>query len=193
MMENYYSRKTVYANSDLETNQLLSEFREGNTNAFSKLYSMHVNLLYSYGCKLTTDMELLKDCIQEVFIKIYNKRMELDTVANFKSYILISLKNKLCDESRKRVNLSDVAVENLDVVSGDNVEKDYIANEKEQMDNAFVARMLDQLSPRQRKAIVLYYIEEKKYEDICVIMDMNYQSVRNLIHRGISKLRTTAA
>lgn len=192
-MENYYSRKTVYANSDLETIQLLSEFREGNTNAFSKLYSMHVNLLYSYGCKLTTDMELLKDCIQEVFIKIYNKRMELDTVANFKSYILISLKNKLCDESRKRVNLSDVAVEDLDVVSGDNVEKDYIANEKEQMDNAFVARMLDQLSPRQRKAIVLYYIEEKKYEDICVIMDMNYQSVRNLIHRGISKLRTTAA
>jgi len=99
----------------------------------------------------------------------------------------------LCDESRKRVNLSDVSVDELDIISADNVEKDYIANEKEQTDNAYVTRMLDQLSPRQRKAIVLYYIEEKKYEDICVIMDMNYQSVRNLIHRGISKLRTFAA
>ncbi|HEY6913933.1 MAG TPA: RNA polymerase sigma factor [Paludibacter sp.] len=192
-MENNYSKKATYVNSDSETVQLLAEFREGNTAAFSKLYNMYVNLLYSYGCRLTTDMELLKDCIQEVFIKIYNKRTELDTVANFKSYILISLKNKLCDESRKRVNLSDVAVEELDVVSSDNVEKDYIAYEKEQLDNAFVTRMLDQLSPRQRKAIILYYIEEKKYEDICVIMDMNYQSVRNLIHRGISKLRTFAA
>jgi RNA polymerase sigma factor (sigma-70 family) len=192
-MENNYSKKSTYANADSETIQLLADFHAGNTAAFSKLYNMYVNLLYSYGCKLTTDMELLKDCIQEVFIKIYNKRTELDTVANFKSYILISLKNKLCDESRKRVNLSDVSVDELDVVSSDNVEKDYIANEKEQMDNAFVTRMLDQLSPRQRKAIVLYYIEEKKYEDICVIMDMNYQSVRNLIHRGISKLRTFAA
>jgi len=119
--------------------------------------------------------------------------MELDTVANFKSYILISLKNKLCDESRKRVNLSSVAVEDLEIVSNDNIEKDYIANEKAALDNVFVTKMLDQLSPRQRKAIILYYIEEKKYEDICEIMQMNYQSVRNLIHRGISKLRTCAA
>lgn len=192
-MENNYPKKATYVNADSETAQLLAEFREGNTVAFSRLYNLHVNLLYSYGCRLTTDMELLKDCIQEVFIKIYNKRTELDTVANFKSYILISLKNKLCDESRKRVNLSDVSVDELDVISSDNVEKDYIAYEKEQLDNAFVTRMLDQLSPRQRKAIVLYYIEERKYEDICVIMDMNYQSVRNLIHRGISKLRTFAA
>jgi RNA polymerase sigma factor (sigma-70 family) len=192
-MENNYLKKSPYVNCDVQTAEYLSDFINGDTAAFSKLYNLHVNMLYNYGCKLTTDVELLKDCIQEVFIKIYNKRLELDTVANFKSYIIISLKNKLCDESRKRVNLSDVAVEDLDVVSNDNIEKDYIANEKEMLDGVFVSKMLDQLSPRQRKAIILYYIEEKKYEDICAIMNMNYQSVRNLIHRGISKLRTCAA
>jgi len=191
-MENSYSLKASYLNTDVQTSELLGNFINGDTTAFSKLYNLHVNLLYNYGCKLTTDVELLKDCIQEVFIKIYNKRTELDTVANFKSYIIISLKNKLCDESRKRVNLSDVAVDELDVVSSDNIEKDYIDNEKELLDNAFVTKILDQLSPRQRKAIVLYYIEEKKYEEICIIMDMNYQSVRNLIHRGISKMRVCA-
>ena len=192
-MENKYTTNYVINKADVETSEVLSAFIEGDKTAFSKLYNMHVNLLYNYGCKLTTDIELLKDCIQEVFIKIYNKRTELTTVANFKSYIIISLKNKLCDESRKRVNLSDVSVEELDLVSGYNVEKDYITNEKEMLDNAFVTKILDQLSPRQRKAIVLYYIEERKYEEICVLMDMNYQSVRNLIHRGISKLRTCVA
>ena len=192
-MENNYTNTTCYTNNESLTSETLTAFVQGDISAFSKLYNMHVKLLYNYGCKLTTDIELLKDCIQEVFIKIYNKRTELDTVSNFKSYIIISLKNKLCDESRKRVNLSDVSVDELDVVSTDNVEKDYIAYEKEKQDNFFVARMLEQLSPRQRKAIVLYYIEEKKYDEICVIMNMNYQSVRNLIHRGISKLRTYAA
>ena len=191
-MENSYSLKSPYLNTDVQTSELLGNFINGDTAAFSKLYNMHVNLLYNYGCKLTTDVELLKDCIQDVFIKIYNKRTELDTVANFKSYIIISLKNKLCDESRKRVNLSDVAVEELDIISGDNIEKDYIDNEKEMLNNVFVNKILDQLSPRQRKAIVLYYIEEKKYEEICVLMEMNYQSVRNLIHRGISKMRSCA-
>ena len=33
-------------------------------------------------------------------------------------------------------------------------------------------RLLDQLSPRQREALTLYYIEEKKYEDICEIMNI---------------------
>ena len=191
-MENNYTNKSPYLNTDVQTSELLSNFINGDTAAFSKLYNLHVNLLYNYGCKLTTDVELLKDCIQDVFIKIYNKRTELDTVANFKSYIIISLKNKLCDESRKRVNLSDVAVEELDVVSSDNIERDYIDNENEILNNVFVTKILDQLSPRQRKAIILYYIEEKKYEEICIIMEMNYQSVRNLIHRGISKMRTCA-
>jgi len=192
-MENNYLRKSPLSDSDTQTALLLSNFIEGDVSAFSKLYDMYVNLLYNYGYRLTTDIELLKDCIQDVFIKIYNKRTELNTVINFKSYLLISLKNKLCDESRKRVNLSDVAVDELDIVSSDNIEKDYIAYEKEKMDNTFINKMLDQLSPRQRKAIVLYYIEEKKYEDICAIMEMNYQSVRNLIHRGILKLRVCAA
>ena len=191
-MENTYTNKSPYLNTDVQTSELLGNFINGDVASFSKLYNLHVNLLYNYGCKLTTDVELLKDCIQDVFIKIYNKRTELDTVANFKSYIIISLKNKLCDESRKRVNLSDVAVEELDVISSDNIENDYIDNEKEMLNNIFVTKILDQLSPRQRKAIVLYYIEEKKYEEICLLMDMNYQSVRNLIHRGISKMRSYA-
>lgn len=191
-MEITYLKNSSNVNADTDTMQLLHEFRNGNISAFSKLYHIHVNMLFNYGSRLTTDSELLKDCIQEVFIKIYNKRTELDAVLNFKSYLLISLKNKLCDESRKRIHLSDVAVDELHIVSTDNIEKDYIAAEKVNYTNSFIARMLDKLSPRQRNAIELYYIEEKKYEDICVIMDMNYQSVRNLIHRGMLKLRACA-
>jgi len=191
-MENNYPKKTISTESDDQTNELLTEFRNGNVAAFSKLYNLHVNVLYNYGYRLTTDAELLKDCIQEVFIKIYNKQNELEGIQNFRSYLIISLKNKLCDESRKRIHLSDVAVEELDIVSSDNVEHNYIANEKEKNNHAFIGRLLDKLSPRQRKAIELYYIEEQKYEDICVAMQMNYQSVRNLIHRGMLKLRTCA-
>lgn len=190
-MENIYTKRVASETVDT-TNELLQQFVNGNHAAFSKLYNLHVNMLYNYGCRLTTDMELLKDCIQDVFIKIYNKQNELDTVQNFKSYLLISLKNKLCDESRKRIHLSDAAVEELDVMATENVESDYIAAEKVHQTNSFVARMLDKLSPRQRTAIEMYYIEEQKYEDICVAMQMNYQSVRNLIHRGMLKLRACA-
>jgi len=189
-MEQDYKNRSV--NPDILSSQLFEAFKKGDINAFSGLYDMHVNLLFNYGIRLTTDKELLKDCIQEVFVKIYNKRNELEAVQNIKSYLIISLKNKLCDESRKRIHLSDIAVDEIDIISGDNVENCYIAIEKEKTDSAFIAKLMSKLSMRQRKAIELYYFEERKYEDICEIMEMNYQSVRNLIHRGMVKLRSCA-
>ncbi|MCI6550774.1 MAG: sigma-70 region 4 domain-containing protein, partial [Prevotella sp.] len=38
----------------------------------------------------------------------------------------------------------------------------------------------------------LYYMEEKPYDEICRIMQMNYHSVRNLVHRGMLRLRAAA-
>ena len=48
------------------------------------------------------------------------------------------------------------------------------------------------LPPKERSAITLYYLEERKYDEICGIMHMNYHSVRNLMHRGMLKLREAA-
>lgn len=171
--------------------QLLAIFQTGDKEAFSRLYDLHIDMLYNYGSKLTPDKELLKDCIQDVFVKIYNKRLELGEINNFKSYLLISLKNKLCDEARKRVNMAEVAVEELNPIE-DGSEEHFLHREKECMKNDLVENLLNQLPPRQREALSLYYMEERKYEDICEIMNMNYQSVRNLMHRAISKLRTIA-
>ena len=171
------------------TETLLASFQAGNMAAFSELYDSHINILFNYGLKLTIDKELLKDCIHDIFVKLYVKKDELGVIENLKSYLFISLKNKLCDELRKRMYMSDTAVEEINAVSPTDVEGDYMEEEKTRSNLLLVNNLMDQLSPRQREALTLYYIEEKKYEDICEIMDMNYQSVRNLMHRGLTRLR----
>ena len=186
------------------TDTLLASFQAGNMAAFSQLYDLHINILFNYGLKLTIDKELLKDCIHDIFVKLYTKKDELGTIDNLKSYLFISLKNKLCDELRKRMYMSDTAVEEVSIstptdiedvnaVAPTDVEDDYMEEEQRKNEFSLVKRLLDQLSPRQREALTLYYIEEKKYEDICEIMNMNYQSVRNLMHRGLTKLRSLAS
>ena len=175
------------------TETLLASFQAGNMAAFSELYDSHINILFNYGLKLTIDKELLKDCIHDIFVKLYVKKDELGVIENLKSYLFISLKNKLCDELRKRMYMSDTAVEEINAVSPTDVEGDYMEEEKTRSNLLLVNNLMDQLSPRQREALTLYYIEEKKYEDICEIMDMNYQSVRNLMYRGLTKLRSLAS
>lgn len=170
---------------------LFAAFQAGDMTAFSQLYDLNINILFNYGCKLTTDKELLRDCIHDIFVKLYTKKDELE-IENLRSYLFISLKNRLCDEMRKRMYMSDTAIEELEPVSAYNVEDNYLAEEKQNIEFRMVDHLLNQLSPRQREALTLYYIDEKKYEDICEIMDMNYQSVRNLMHRGLTKLRSIA-
>lgn len=174
------------------TAQLLTAYQAGDTQAFSRLYDLYANVLFNYGHRLTADKELLKDCIHDVFVKVYTRKNELSSIENFKSYIFISLKNKIYDEMRKQVYMSGQSIEDVDPAGSDDVEKHYLRAEQEYVESRTVQTMMGQLSPRQREALTLYYIEEKKYEDICEIMSMNYQSVRNLMHRGLTKLRSIA-
>lgn len=146
---------------DQEMITLLLAFEEGDATAFSKLYDLNVNLLFSYGCKLTTDRELLKDCIHDVFVKMYTKKEELKHVENFKSYLFISLRNRLCDEVRKRLYVSDAKVEELNPVSCEDVENNYLEREREHVNNKLVKHLLAQLSPRQREALICIILKKE--------------------------------
>jgi RNA polymerase sigma factor (sigma-70 family) len=175
------------------TQRLVAEFCAGNDQAFAQLYDMYVQMLYNYGTKLTTDQELLKDCIHDVFVKVYGKRNERNAINNLSSYLLISLKNRLLDEFRRQSFSTPNEVENYDYRrAAEDVERDFLHQEREQMQSAKVAHLMRNLTRRQRQAITLYYLEERKYEEICTIMKMNYHSVRNLMHRGMLKLREAA-
>ncbi|MFZ6037618.1 MAG: RNA polymerase sigma factor [Bacteroidota bacterium] len=169
---------------------LFQEFRKGDTEAFSHFYDTYVNVLYHFGSKITNDKELLKDCIHDVFIKIYNKRQDLSDIQDIKSYLFSTLRNKILDEIRRKAYFTEKEIESYQVASSENVEKEYLLKEKEDYDNVKVAFFMTKLSHRQREAITLYFIEEKKYDEICTLMDINYQSLRNLIHRSLTKLRS---
>lgn len=180
-------------NLKCKTASLVAAFYDGDDNAFSDLYNMYVNILYNYGIKITNDEELLKDCIHDVFVKVHAKREENNMIDNFASYAIISLKNRLYDEFRHNTFTSDIDFDECDYRrSATDIEHDYIANENISLINERVAELMNNLTRRQRQAITLYYLEERKYEEICEIMNMNYHSVRNLMHRGMIKLREAA-
>ena len=175
------------------TRELVNEFCAGNDHAFAELYDLYVQMLFNYGMKITQDQELLKDCIHDVFVKIYNKRAEKSVINNFGSYLIISLKNRLFDEFRRLNFATEDAAEDYEFCfSTTDVENDYLHIERDALQSAQVARLMNHLTRRQRLAITLYYLEQRKYEEICKIMDMNYHSVRNLMHRGMLKLREAA-
>lgn len=159
---------------------------------FSELYNKYVDILFAYGCRMTTDRELIKDCIHDVFVKYFTMHEE-GKVSNVGSYLVTALRNRVNDEFRMLARMSDedaatkrtIAEEFDDVPDFEKLEAEMNAQRK-LMDN------LAKLSPRQQQVINLYYMEQRKYSEICKIMGINYQSVRNLMHRSITSLRKMA-
>ena len=160
---------------------------------FTSLYDRNVDNLFAFGSRFTTDRELIKDCIHDVFVKFFSRRDGLDNVVNIESYLYISLRNRINDEYRRNIHLCDSEINDMNMRNLAENEEYYTQRMEQQTAmTASIEKCFEKLSPRQRQIINLYYIEQRKYDDICQIMGINYQSVRNLMHRSISRLRQYA-
>jgi len=170
--------------------EIWKAFLSGDEKAFSTLYYMYADVLFSYGHKIVNDREMIKDTIQELFIKLYHNRKNLNETEHVKFYLFKALRNRLISKLTLRTNLSLDADKELlfqiEITLQEEEEPDemFSENQKEEL-----SRAMKTLTSRQREAVYLRYIQEIPLEDIAQMLDMNYQSARNLIHRSIIKLR----
>ena len=163
----------------------------GDDEAYTYIYREYSQALYAYGMHFTSDKGLVEDCIQDVFVKIFQNRKHLQSTDNIKLYLFIALKNKLFNIFRKDIKYSQIDSLEPVFAAEYTIEDEIIENEREQFLNEKMIRMLEVLSPRQKEIIYYRFVEGLSYEEICQIMDMNYQSTQNLIQRSLKKLRTT--
>ena len=171
--------------------RLIDDYRNGDEKAFSSLYNMYAVSLLNYGMCLTSDKELVRDCVHDVFVKLLVK-CKTSKISKISSYLFISLRNRLTDEFRRGSFSTDTPInDNKMRRSDESAEELFIRQEDDSILHADVSKLFAELTPRQRKAFNLYFIEQKKYDEICHILQMNYPCVRNLVHRGMMKLRSS--
>lgn len=184
--------KTEVNIKDAEALRLLMQYRKGDDTAFTALYNMYAEKMMHYGMKITPDTELIKDSIQDIFIKLLDKNSKRN-ITHVGNYLFISLRNKLLDYFRRANYMSESDIADMQIKESiESVEKAYIVMEHEEICHRKVNHLMQNLTSRQKQAFQLYYLEQKEYNDICEIMDMNYHSIRNLVHRGMLRLREAA-
>ncbi|MFV0419052.1 MAG: RNA polymerase sigma factor [Dysgonomonas sp.] len=170
---------------------LWNNFLSGDEEAYSDIYKKYVQILFKYGLQFTTDRELVKDCIQDVFEKIHKNRNKLGQTDNIKLYLFVVLKNSLFN-ILKREKGRVQTIESMDNESddpNDTAENQLIQKEENYRTEEKVKFIFSLLTPRQREAMYYRFVECMSINDIATIMDMNYQSIQNLIQRSIKKVR----
>lgn len=174
-----------------ESNGLWSKLKQNDTTALEELYSLYINDLLNYGNKLTSETALLKDCIQDVFIELWKYRETIADVCNPKFYLLKSLRNKIAKTTAAvPIFITNKNVDDLFEVAGTEMPDYMLLQSEEELANAQLLKtLLNKLTVRQREAIYLHFYHNLSYEEMAHIMNMNYQSVLNLIQRALKTLR----
>lgn len=165
---------------------LWESFRKGDKEAFATLFRIYYEPLIRYGGKFTSDMETLEDCIQELFIELWQTTART-TVLSVKAYLLKSLKYNILKSYRKRHGF-------LSIVDGGNHfvwshETFLISEQEDEEKKVRLLKALEQLSSRQKEIVYLKYYHNLSYDEICDVMNINYQVARNLLYQAIKSLK----
>jgi RNA polymerase sigma factor (sigma-70 family) len=119
---------------------------------------------------------------------MYEKE-DISAIQNIKFYLLRAVKNRLLDE------LSRMQPEDIDEATfsylqeASNEDQLMDTNETDLLKKKYIEKVFEKLTGRQKEAVYLYYIEELSYDEISQLLGMNYQSVRNIVHRALMRLR----
>lgn len=145
--------------------------------------------MFQYGIRFKDDPEFIKDCIQEVFLKLIKAGEKLGSTENIRFYLFKSLKNTIYKEIDKshRIELEGSVWLKFDApftFEEEIEEKENVSNKEKAL-----LKALNKLSKRQREIIYLRFECGMEYEEICDIMQLKNDSARKLVFRAIKSLK----
>lgn len=171
-------------------NYLLISVKKGNRKSLATLYSLFYDNLFHYGNKLTRNEERVEDCIQNLFLKIFERRKTLGEISNVRAYIFVSFKRLLLNKSKKELTEHHmISLTNSDEIvfhEEDILEMSYNQYTIEKK----LHTLLNELSSKQKEVIYLKYYNKLSSKEIAEIINTTPQVVLNLLHQSYKKLRT---
>jgi RNA polymerase sigma factor (sigma-70 family) len=172
---------------------LWQQFRAGDGSALEKLMAVHFRGLFHYGTKFTANREFIKDCVQDLFLDLWNRRHLLHEQVMVKAYLMASLRRRIHRDGQAMKRFAEKPIdENFnEFVFELSVEEAIIQVESVQALSQEIKTLLENLPPRQKEVIYLKFFEDMDREQIAKVMDINSQSVSNLLQTAYKQLKTT--
>ncbi len=140
-----------------DVNLFLAKLIIGDKKGLEGIYLIFSKLLFKYGLKIYPNKNFIHDCIQEIFIDLWNYRESLKQVENVKVYLLKTLSNKIFKEIKKERKRGEVFSEE---VKGSElhvacIETEVINFQSELIIQKKIAEAIDSLPLRQKEIMYI--------------------------------------
>lgn len=159
----------------------------GDASAFAELYELYKDKVFAFAFALTKSGETAEEVVQEVFIRLWQKREQIDTGPSFNAYLKKITYNLVIDFFRKTKRdktLQDKLQEHLEALQ--QTHPDQLMEKQLQR---IYQQAIEQLPAQKKKIYLLSREHELSYEEIARETGLSRNTVRNHMTEAIRQIR----
>jgi len=174
--------------NNLSESELVEQVRAGNAGAFENLFKIYCQPLINFAQRYVNDTQTAENIVQDVFVKIWQNRENLNPSSNIKSYLYIAARNQSLKHLRhlKIVRRSEEDVEKFEKIVAtpeDNYDERVIATS--------IQKAVDRLPEKCRLIFSLNRYNRLTYREIAEIQNISIKTVETQMGRALKFLRSS--
>jgi RNA polymerase sigma factor (sigma-70 family) len=175
------------SNSTLPDSALLLTYKkDGDLAILGQLYQRYMDLVYGVCLKYFKEPERSKDAVMQIFEELIIK-LKKHEIENFRSWLHQVAKNHCLMQLRTPRNLKTVEIPSSLMQTDEHVHLNGVLDKEENFQR--LEFCLTTLAEDQRRAVTLFYMEGKCYNEIVQLMGQEWNQVRSFIQNGRRNLK----
>ena len=172
-----------------EAQALVKALKGGNQLAFSIVYKTYAAQTFSLAFKYLLNKELAEDAVQNLFLKLWLKKEEIDETKPINRYLVTMLKNDLLNtlrDSKKNIYLLEDCL-SMVLELEDNSQNENL--KQEQMN--IIQQALEQLSPQRRKVFEMKVSGKYSNQEIADKLNLSINTIKFQYSQSLKQIRAT--
>ncbi len=174
---------TIY---QIPEEELLNRLKTGDMKAFEVIYKSFHKMLWHYAKEMLKDEDEAEDTVQQLFIRIWEKRDSLLISSSFKSYLFTSVRNACLKKMEKAVR--EKASDPLESTEMERVGKAQDPAQFKDLQSA-IQQSIESLPERCRLVFKLSRFGGLTYNEIAKELELSVKTVENQMSKALQTLR----
>ncbi|TDB65331.1 RNA polymerase sigma factor [Arundinibacter roseus] len=171
------------------TDALLWEsLKAGNVSVFESIFKTNYGFLFNYCLRFHDDEDEIKDCIQILFLTIWERREFLGTTTSIRNYLLASLRRLVLKRMRDQNGRMGIDLDTFNLQTELSVEAQLIQDQSIKENLILLQQSIEKLPERQKEALYLKYFGNQSFAEIAAVMNITTRAVYKLIYKALDTL-----
>lgn len=164
----------------------IESLKSGSRQAFDDIYKEFSPRLYNFILSIVGISSDSQDILQNVFIKVWEKRADLIVEKNFESYIYTIARHYVYNHLRKKLYAHLVPADSVELADNSSIEQNIFQNDV----TLYFKDIINRLPEKRRKIFIMNKFEDMSYKEIAEKLSISENTVDTQLRRAMAFLKS---